>query len=90
MAEYLIVKTPIQVNRLHINTIYKCVEISLNIKLSSKGKRMIRKDIDRYLLIFDNQLELVIEYFQNYKDNLKTVYQGYDETALNNIIREYR
>jgi hypothetical protein len=89
MSQYLVIKTPIQVNRLYINTIYKCVEISLNIKLSNKGKRMIRKDIDRYLLVFNNQLELVIEYFQNYKDNLKKLYQGYDEKALNNVIQEY-
>lgn len=90
MAEYTIIKTPIQVNRLHVNKIYKLVEISLNIKLSSKGKRMIRKDIDRYLLIFNNQLELVIEYFQHYKDNIKKLYLGYDDVALDNIIGEYR
>jgi hypothetical protein len=78
---------PIRIHHHHLNKIYQSVELSLNITLSSAGKRTIRRDIDRYLLIYDNKVDKVLEYFVNYKDNLKKIYLGYDEAALNNIIR---
>jgi hypothetical protein len=78
---------PIRIHHHHLNKIYQSVELSLNITLSSAGKRTIRRDIDRYLLIYDNKVDKVLEYFANYKDNLKKIYLGYDEAALNNIIR---
>ena len=78
---------PIKIHHHHLNKIYQSVELSLNITLSSAGKRTIRRDIDRYLLIYDNKVNKVLEYFENYKDNLKKIYLGYDEDALNNIIR---
>jgi hypothetical protein len=78
---------PIPIGKQHLNTIYQSVETSLNITLSSAGKRTIRRDIDRYLLIYDNKVNKVLEYFENYKDNLKKLYLGYNEEALNGIIK---
>jgi hypothetical protein len=78
---------PISIGKQHLNTIYQSVETSLNITLSSAGKRTIRRDIDRYLLIYDNKIDRVLEYFENYKDNLKKLYLGYNEEALNGIIK---
>jgi hypothetical protein len=78
---------PISIGKQHLNTIYQSVETSLNITLSSAGKRTIRRDIDRYLLIYDNKVNKVLEYFENYKDNLKKLYLGYNEEALNGIIK---
>jgi hypothetical protein len=78
---------PIPIGKQHLNTIYQSVETSLNITLSSAGKRTIRRDIDRYLLIYDNKVNKVLEYFENYKDNLKKLYLGYNEDALNGIIK---
>jgi hypothetical protein len=59
----------------------------LNITLSSAGKRTIRRDIDRYLLIYDNKIDRVLEYFANYRDNIKKIYLGYNEEALNGVIK---
>ena len=78
---------PISIGKQHLNTIYQSVETSLNITLSSAGKRTIRRDIDRYLLVYNNKIDRVLEYFKNYKDNLKKLYLGYDEDALDNIIK---
>ena len=78
---------PISIGKHHLNTIYQSVEISLNITLSSAGKRTIRRDIDRYLLIYDNKIDRVLEYFVNYRDNIKKIYLGYNEEALNGIIK---
>jgi hypothetical protein len=39
------------------------------------------------LLIYDNKVNKVLEYFENYKDNLKKLYLGYNEEALNGIIK---
>ena len=78
---------PISIGKQHLNTIYQSVEASLNITLSSAGKRTIRRDIDRYLLIYDNKIYRVLEYFANYRDNIKKLYLGYNEDALNGIIK---
>jgi hypothetical protein len=78
---------PIPIGKQHLNTIYQSVETSLNITLSSAGKRTIRRDIDRYLLIYDNKIDRVLEYFANYRDNIKKLYLGYNEDALNGIIK---
>jgi hypothetical protein len=78
---------PISIGKQHLNTIYQSVETSLNITLSSAGKRTIRRDIDRYLLIYDNKIDKVLEYFSNYRDNIKKLYLGYNEDALNGIIK---
>ena len=78
---------PISIGKQHLNTIYQSVETSLNITLSSAGKRTIRRDIDRYLLIYDNKIDRVLEYFVNYRDNIKKIYLGYNEEALNGIIK---
>ena len=78
---------PISIGKQHLNTIYQSVETSVNITLSSAGKRTIRRDIDRYLLIYDNKIDRVLEYFANYKDNIKKLYLGYNEDALNGIIK---
>lgn len=78
---------PISIGKQHLNTIYQSVETSLNITLSSAGKRTIRRDIDRYLLIYDNKIDRVLEYFANYRDNIKKLYLGYNEDALNGIIK---
>ena len=34
-----------------------------------------------------NKVNKVLEYFENYKDNLKKLYLGYNEEALNGIIK---
>lgn len=86
MKETLNLK-PIAVNKQHLNTIYKSVEESLNITLSPVGKRTIRRDIDRYLLIYDNKIDKVLEYFKNYRDNMSKLYLGYNEEALKGIIQ---
>jgi hypothetical protein len=78
---------PISIGKQHLNTIYQSVETSLNITLSSAGKRTIRRDIDRYLLLYDNKIDRVLEYFSNYRDNIKKLYLGYNEEALNDIIK---
>jgi len=78
---------PISIGKQHLNTVYQSVEISLNITLSSAGKRTIRRDIDRYLLLYDNKIDRVLEYFVNYRDNIKKLYLGYNEEALNGIIK---
>jgi len=78
---------PISIGKQHLNTIYQSVETSLNITLSSAGKRTIRRDIDRYLLLYDNKIDRVLEYFSNYRDNIKKLYLGYNEEALNGIIK---
>ena len=78
---------PISIGKQHLNTIYQSVETSLNITLSSAGKRTIRRDIDRYLLIYDNKIDRVLEYFVNYRDNIKKIYLRYNEEALNGIIK---
>ena len=78
---------PISIGKQHLNIIYQSVETSLNITLSSAGKRTIRRDIDRYLLIYDNKIDRVLEYFANYRDNIKKLYLGYDDDALNGIIK---
>jgi hypothetical protein len=78
---------PISIGKQHLNTIYQSVETSLNITLSSAGKRTIRRDIDRYLLLYDNKIDRVLEYFSNYRDNIKKLYLGYNEDALNGIIK---
>ena len=65
---------------------YKSIEQSLNIKLTSKGKTVVRKDINRYLLINKNDVNKTLNYFKNYRDNLKQLHAGYSDEALNNII----
>jgi hypothetical protein len=86
MKETLDLK-PISIGKQHINKIYQSVELSLNITLSNTGKRTIRRDIDRYLLVYDNKIDKVLEYFANYKDNMKKIYIGYNEEALNGVIK---
>jgi hypothetical protein len=86
MKETLDLK-PISIGKQHINKIYQSVELSLNITLSNTGKRVIRRDIDRYLLIYDNKIDKVLEYFADYKDNIKKIYLGYNEEALNGVIK---
>ena len=86
MKETLDLK-PISIGKQHINKIYQSVELSLNITLSNTGKRVIRRDIDRYLLIYDNKIDKVLEYFADYKDNIKKIYLGYNEAALNGVIK---
>jgi len=78
---------PIQINKLFINTIYKSVEISLNIILSKSGKRTIRRDINHYLLIYENDLNKVLDYFNSYKENIKKLYLNYSDDSLDNIIK---
>jgi hypothetical protein len=78
---------PIKIHHHHLNNIYQSVELSLNITLSNTGKRVIRRDIDRYLLIYDNKIDKVLEYFADYKDNIKKIYLGYNEEALNGVIK---
>ena len=78
---------PISIGKQHLNTVYKSVETSLNITLSNTGKRVIRRDIDRYLLIYDNKIDKVLEYFADYRDNIKKIYLGYNEEALNGVIK---
>ena len=86
MKETLDLK-PISIGKQHINKIYQSVELSLNITLSNTGKRVIRRDIDRYLLIYDNKIDKVLEYFADYRDNIKKIYLGYNEEALNGVIK---
>jgi hypothetical protein len=78
---------PIPIGKQHLNIIYQSVELSLNITLSNTGKRVIRRDIDRYLLIYDNKIDKVLEYFADYRDNIKKIYLGYNEEALNGVIK---
>lgn len=84
MKETLDLK-PISITKQHLNTIYKSVETSLNITLSVKGKIVIRRDINHYLLLYNNINE-VLEYFKNYKENLKKLYLGYSDEAFINVI----
>ncbi len=85
MKEYVEIK-PIAITKSHLNEMYSAIEEQLNIKLSAKGKTVVRRDINRYLLVNGNDVNKTIEYFKNYKENLKKIHLGYSEEALNNVI----
>lgn len=77
---------PLLLTKSILDQIYNNVERSLNFKLSTKGKKILRKDINRYLLINNNDVNKTLEHFKNYKENLKKIYLGYSEETLNNLI----
>lgn len=85
MKEHVEIKaTPI--TKPQLNEMYSAIEEQLNIKLTAKGKTVVRRDINRYLLINGNDINKTLEYFKNYKENLKKLHLGYSEEALNNVI----
>jgi hypothetical protein len=77
---------PITVSKSHLHEMYSAIEEQLNIKLTAKGKTVVRRDINRYLLVNGNDVNKTINYFKNYKDNLKKLHIGYSDEALNNVI----
>ena len=85
MKEHIEIK-PIQITKTDLHEMYSAVEEQLNIKLTSKGKTVVRKDINRYLLINGNDVSKTLNHFKNYRENLKKIHIGYSEEALNNVI----
>jgi hypothetical protein len=85
MKEHVEIK-PIQITKTHLHEMYSAIEQQLNIKLTAKGKTVVRRDINRYLLVNGNDVNKTINYFKNYKDNLKKLHIGYSDEALNNVI----
>lgn len=79
---------PTTVSKSHLHEMYSAIEQQLNIKLTAKGKKSARKDIDRYLLRNNNNIEQTILHFQDYKQRLKNVYLGYSDESLNNVIKQ--
>jgi hypothetical protein len=78
---------PISISKNYLNEIYSLIEKQLDIKLSAKGKITVRKDINRYLLINNNDVNKTLEYFKNYRENLKKLYLGYSDESLNNMLK---
>jgi hypothetical protein len=78
---------PISISKNYLNKIYSLIEKQLDIKLSAKGKITVRKDINRYLLINNNDVNKTLEYFKNYRENLKKLYLGYSDESLNNMLK---
>jgi succinate dehydrogenase/fumarate reductase flavoprotein subunit len=87
MKETIEIK-PASVTKVQLNTMFSLIEQSLNLTLSVKGRRAARKDIDRYLLRNENDINKTITYFQDYKQRLKNLYIGYSEEAFNNVINQ--
>lgn len=85
MKEHVEIK-PIQITKTHLHEMYSAIEQQLNIKLTAKGKTVVRRDINRYLLVNGNDVNKTLNYFKNYRDNLKKLHIGYSDEALNNII----
>jgi hypothetical protein len=85
MKEHVEIK-PIQITKSHLHEMYSAIEQQLNIKLTAKGKTVVRRDINRYLLVNGNDVNKTINYFKNYRDNLKKLHIGYSDEALNNVI----
>jgi hypothetical protein len=85
MKEHVEIK-PIQITKTHLHEMYSAIEQQLNIKLTAKGKTVVRRDINRYLLVNGNDVNKTINYFKNYRDNLKKLHIGYSDEALNNVI----
>jgi len=66
-------------------TIYEYVNVSLGIKLSEKGKKVIQKDITRRMLYENNDVEKVLNYFKDYDGEMRKIYiawDGYDGVSL--------
>lgn len=76
----------IAITKSQLHEMYSSIEEQLNIKLTAKGKTVVRRDINRYLLYNNNDVNKTLEYFKNYKENLKKLHLGYSEEALNNVI----
>ena len=87
MKEIIEIK-PASVTKQQLNTMFTLIEQSLGLTLSVKGRRAARKDIDRYLLRNNNNVEQTISYFKDYKQKLQNVYLGYSEESLNNVIKQ--
>jgi hypothetical protein len=85
MKEHVEIK-PIQITKSHLHEMYSAIEQQLNIKLTAKGKTVVRRDINRYLLVNGNDVNKTLNYFKNYRDNLKKLHIGYSDEALNNVI----
>jgi len=85
MKEHVEIK-PITISKSHLHEMYSAIEQQLNIKLTAKGKTVVRRDINRYLLVNGNDVNKTINYFKNYRDNLKKLHIGYSDEALNNVI----
>lgn len=85
MKEHVEIK-PIQITKTHLHEMYSAIEQQLNIKLTAKGKTVVRRDINRYLLVNGNDVNKTLNYFKNYRDNLKKLHIGYSDEALNNVI----
>jgi hypothetical protein len=85
MKEHVEIK-PIQITKSHLHEMYSAIEEQLNIKLTAKGKTVVRRDINRYLLVNGNDVNKTLNYFKNYRDNLKKLHIGYSDEALNNVI----
>lgn len=77
---------PISISKPLLHEMYSAIEQQLNIKLTAKGKTVVRRDINRYLLVNGNDVNKTLNYFKNYRDNLKKLHIGYSDEALNNVI----
>jgi hypothetical protein len=78
-------KQELKLLKLDINTIYRYVNESLEIKLSDKGKKAIQKDITRRMLYENNDIEKVLNYFKDYDGEMRKIYlawDGYDGESL--------
>ena len=78
-------KQELKLLKLDINTIYRYVNESLEIKLSDKGKKAIQKDITRRMLYENNDIEKVLNYFKDYDGEMRKIYlawDGYDGVSL--------
>lgn len=76
----------VPITKSQLYEMYSAIEEQLNIKLTAKGKTVVRRDINRKLLYNNNDINKTLEYFKNYKENLKKLHIGYSDEALNNVI----
>jgi hypothetical protein len=80
------IKTPTRLTKGDTLEIYASVEESMEVKLSTKGKKVINADIRRKMLHYNNDVDRVKSFFKNYHDEMKKLYyygwDNHDKKAL--------
>jgi hypothetical protein len=78
-------RIPNKLSTKEMNTIFQYVNESLGITMSDKGKKVVKGDVNRKMLQYDNDIEKVMNYFKNYDQELGKLYiawESYDRSAF--------
>jgi len=77
---------PNKLSTKEMNTIFQYVNESLGITISDKGKKVVKGDINRKMLQYDNDVEKVLNYFKNYDQELGKLYVAWESYDRNTFI----